>query len=152
MALLFARYAQKTWASSTPLDAKNIMKHISTRMKHYGTLMFNLNRVLNGKIAFPVIMRTTCFGTPHSLSHLPPTIRLVIYFALAIKYSNDYYVIGLISLLKKGLDKSHSEGKTIRGVVCHPGIVHIHREAWDSSWGCGYVCFTLDRVHNSSNS
>ncbi|KAF8350868.1 peptidase family C78-domain-containing protein [Amanita rubescens] len=48
------------------------------------------------------------------------------------------YTPGLVSLLRKGLHKSNLQGQTVRGVVCYPGTVHIRRELWDSSWGCGY--------------
>ncbi|KAK2467061.1 hypothetical protein APHAL10511_001319 [Amanita phalloides] len=45
------------------------------------------------------------------------------------------YTPGLVPLLKKGL---HLQGQTLRGVLCHPLTVHVHTEAWDRTWGCGY--------------
>lgn len=48
-------------------------------------------------------------------------------------------VAGIIPLLKRYLSTSHAEGSTCRAALCYPSAVHIHRELWDASWGCGYV-------------
>jgi hypothetical protein len=45
----------------------------------------------------------------------------------------------LIPLIKKGLLKGQSRELIRRAVLCNRKAVHIHREAWDASWGCGFV-------------
>jgi hypothetical protein len=49
------------------------------------------------------------------------------------------YTPRFIPLLKNHLWKCHAEGITCRAALCYKGSVHIHRELWDASWGCGYV-------------
>lgn len=45
--------------------------------------------------------------------------------------------IGLIQLLRKGLLKNHARGQIRRAVLCYENVVHVNREPWDASWGCG---------------
>ena len=47
--------------------------------------------------------------------------------------------LGLISVLKKALTRSHEKGFTQRAWLASEHAVHISSELWDSSWGCGYV-------------
>ncbi|KAH8829574.1 peptidase family C78-domain-containing protein [Flagelloscypha sp. PMI_526] len=50
---------------------------------------------------------------------------------------------GLVKLLKRLLVKSHSKGKTVRSVLCTEDVVHIRKENFDRSWGCGYRNFMM---------
>ncbi|KAJ3508673.1 hypothetical protein NLJ89_g5620 [Agrocybe chaxingu] len=50
---------------------------------------------------------------------------------------------GMIPLLRKGLLKLHGRGNLRRAVLCTDKAVHVHREAWDASWGCGYRNFLM---------
>ncbi|KAJ7582586.1 peptidase family C78-domain-containing protein, partial [Mycena floridula] len=50
---------------------------------------------------------------------------------------------GLILILKKYLSTSHSQGKTIRAVLCYDRTVHVGKHIWDSVWGCGYRNFLM---------
>jgi len=51
---------------------------------------------------------------------------------------NVHIVAGIIPLLKKHLWTCHAQGITLRAALCYKGSVHISRELWDASWGCGY--------------
>jgi hypothetical protein len=51
-------------------------------------------------------------------------------------------------VLKRALSKSHAKGNTTRAALCFDRTVHIRREFWDGSWGCGYV-FQLSFSFNS---
>ncbi|CAA7267938.1 unnamed protein product [Cyclocybe aegerita] len=50
---------------------------------------------------------------------------------------------GIIHLLRKGLLKLHGRGNLRRAVLCTDKAVHVHREAWDANWGCGYRNFLM---------
>ncbi|PPQ78523.1 hypothetical protein CVT25_011795 [Psilocybe cyanescens] len=50
---------------------------------------------------------------------------------------------GLIQLLRKGLLKNHARGQIRRAVLCYENVVHVNREPWDASWGCGYRNFLM---------
>jgi hypothetical protein len=55
---------------------------------------------------------------------------------------NNAHIVypGIIPLLKNHLWTCHAEGITCRAALCYKGSVHVNRELWDASWGCGYVC------------
>ncbi|KAF5391761.1 hypothetical protein D9757_001746 [Collybiopsis confluens] len=53
------------------------------------------------------------------------------------------YTPGLIPVLKRALLKSHAKGTTTRAVLCYERTVHICRQAWDATWGCGYRNFLM---------
>ena len=46
---------------------------------------------------------------------------------------------GIMPLLNNYIFKCHAEGITRRAALCYKGAVHINRELWDASWGCGYI-------------
>ncbi|PFH49115.1 hypothetical protein AMATHDRAFT_5203 [Amanita thiersii Skay4041] len=50
---------------------------------------------------------------------------------------------GFVSILKKGLNKSHSQGATQRGILGYVNTVHIHRGPWNFTWGCGYLNYLM---------
>lgn len=45
--------------------------------------------------------------------------------------------VGLIPVLRKSLLKCHHRGQLRRAALCFDKAVHVHREIWDSGWGCG---------------
>lgn len=51
--------------------------------------------------------------------------------------------IGLIPVLKSALISSHEKGKTRNAWICYEQAVHIQSEAFDRTWGCGYVLSLL---------
>ncbi|KAF9472771.1 DUF1671-domain-containing protein [Pholiota conissans] len=53
------------------------------------------------------------------------------------------YTPGLIPVLRKSLLKSHHSGQLRRAALCYDKTVHIRREIWDASWGCGYRNFLM---------
>ncbi|TFK42761.1 peptidase family C78-domain-containing protein [Crucibulum laeve] len=50
---------------------------------------------------------------------------------------------GLIPLLKKALLGMHTRGNIRRAVLCYERAVHVSRDLWDASWGCGYRNFLM---------
>ncbi|KAF5373126.1 hypothetical protein D9758_001699 [Tetrapyrgos nigripes] len=50
---------------------------------------------------------------------------------------------GMIPLLKKALTKSHAKGTTRRAVLCYDRAIHVNRQNWDLTWGCGYRNFLM---------
>ncbi|KAF8228955.1 hypothetical protein L208DRAFT_1484946 [Tricholoma matsutake] len=53
------------------------------------------------------------------------------------------YTPGIIPLLRKYLRSCHAEGITRRAALCYKSSVHVNRELWDASWGCGYRNFLI---------
>ncbi|TBU65997.1 peptidase family C78-domain-containing protein [Dichomitus squalens] len=45
---------------------------------------------------------------------------------------------GLMTVLKKALNRSHDKGNTQRAWLCMETAVYIQGEHWDRTWGCGY--------------
>ena len=45
---------------------------------------------------------------------------------------------GLIPVLRRALIKLYARNKTQKAVLCYEKTVHIRRQLWDASWGCGY--------------
>jgi len=68
------------------------------------------------------------------------TIHLVCLSAkivfLGLKDTDD---AGLIPLIRKGLLNGQSRQLIRRAVLCDQRVVHIHRDIWDATWGCGFV-------------
>ncbi|KAF8630388.1 hypothetical protein AX15_002945 [Amanita polypyramis BW_CC] len=62
----------------------------------------------------------------------------VFWYSTLLEPPPSNFLPGLVSFLKKALQRSHSQSLTLRATLCHPSIVHIRREKWDFSWGCGY--------------
>ncbi|KAF7778891.1 hypothetical protein Agabi119p4_3236 [Agaricus bisporus var. burnettii] len=50
---------------------------------------------------------------------------------------------GLIPLLKSSLITLCTKGRILRSVLCDEKVVHISKELWDASWGCGYRNFLM---------
>ncbi|KAK7049209.1 hypothetical protein VNI00_005810 [Paramarasmius palmivorus] len=65
------------------------------------------------------------------------------YPAMDDKPNPSNFIPGMITLLKKALIKSHSQGITTRAVLCYERTVYIHRQSWDAYWGCGYRNFLM---------
>lgn len=53
------------------------------------------------------------------------------------------YTPGLIPIIKQSLNTLCANGKVARAVLCHDKVVHISKELWDISWGCGYRNFLM---------
>ncbi|KAH7914678.1 peptidase family C78-domain-containing protein [Hygrophoropsis aurantiaca] len=53
------------------------------------------------------------------------------------------YSPGIIYLLKDALKAAHQKGSIHRAVLCFEQTVHISRELFDVSWGCGYRNFLM---------
>jgi hypothetical protein len=71
---------------------------------------------------------------PHQIIHL-----VCLSTKIEVLVSKDIDEPGLIPLIKKGLVKGQSRQLVRRAVLCNQKAVHIHREAWDANWGCGFV-------------
>ena len=50
-----------------------------------------------------------------------------------------YFCTGLVTVLKKALNRWHDKGNTQRAWLCMETAVYIQGEQWDRSWGCGQV-------------
>jgi hypothetical protein len=57
-------------------------------------------------------------------------------------------MLGLLTILKDALKKSHAAGVTQRAVLCYERTPHIYREFFDASWGCGHVNFLTWEITN----
>jgi hypothetical protein len=55
----------------------------------------------------------------------------------SVEPSQTVSIPGLIPLLKSSLIALCAKGKLLRSVLCDEGVVHISKELWDASWGCG---------------
>ncbi|KAF9532353.1 peptidase family C78-domain-containing protein [Crepidotus variabilis] len=49
----------------------------------------------------------------------------------------------LIPLLRKGLLRGQSNQRIRKAVLCYEKTVHVSRDMWDVSWGCGYRNFLM---------
>ncbi|KAF4604088.1 hypothetical protein EYR38_004510 [Pleurotus pulmonarius] len=54
-----------------------------------------------------------------------------------------HYHPGMIKLLQWALKQLQPRGHIRRAVLCYEQAVHIPRETWDCSWGCGYRNFLM---------
>lgn len=55
----------------------------------------------------------------------------------SIEASQTVSTPGLIPLLKSSLITLCTKGRILRSVLCDEKVVHISKELWDASWGCG---------------
>lgn len=84
----------------------------------------------------------TSSGILLSLIRLHATSPLVC-LSLSTRILSMNTPIGLIPVLKGALINSHEKGKTRNAWLCHEKAVHIQSEAFDRTWGCGYVSVLL---------
>ncbi|KAL7283270.1 hypothetical protein ACG7TL_002699 [Trametes sanguinea] len=80
------------------------------------------------------------FKSPSELLHLrvPADEQNLFWHASQSSSPPANFSPGLIPVLKKALTKSHEKGVTQRAWLAFEQAVHVFRESWDATWGCGY--------------
>ncbi|KDR81438.1 hypothetical protein GALMADRAFT_239342 [Galerina marginata CBS 339.88] len=67
----------------------------------------------------------------------------VFWYAAQDKPPPSSFTPGLVPFLRKGLIKAHARGSIRKAALCYDNAVHVNRESWDASWGCGYRNFLM---------